>query len=259
MQASPFDELAADYDRSFTRSACGRTLRDMVWQRLPRVFGERRRLLELGCGTGEDAVQLARAGHEVVATDASAEMIRIARLKARAAGCANRIQFHVMPVEALRTLPAGQRFDGVFSNFGVINCVANVPGLARELSVRLTPGAPLLFVVMGRHVPWEWAWFLAHGDGARAFRRLTRAGTTWRGLTIRYPTPGELTRELAPVFEPRRRAALGFALPPSYASEWLERWPRLLSALSAVERALCRVTAGLADHYIIEARRAEYA
>ena len=255
MQASPFDELAPEYDRSFTRSACGSTLRAMVWERLPAVFGTRSCILELGCGTGEDAVHLARAGHRVVATDASEEMIRIARLKALAAGCADRIEFHAMPIEALHTLPRGRQFDGVFSNFGAINCLADVPRVARSLALRLPAGAPLMFVVMGRHVPWEWAWYLAQGDRHRAFRRLQRGGARWRGMTIHYPTPSELTQALAPMFETRRRTALGFALPPSYASHWLDSRPRWLGALTAVERAMQRVTAGLADHYILEAVR----
>jgi SAM-dependent methyltransferase len=253
MQASAFDELAADYDRAFTRSACGMALRAMVWEQLPRVFGGRERILELGCGTGEDAVHLARAGHRVFATDASAEMIRIARLKAAAAGCAERIEFHVVPIEALHTLPRELTFDGVFSNFGALNCVADVGRLSHSLAARLPGGAPLLFVVMGRYVPWEWAWYLAHGDRQRAFRRLEPGGARWRGLTIHYPTPTELAQALAPMFTTQRRAALGFALPPSYAAGWLDSRPRWLAALAAVERVTRRVTAGLADHYMLEA------
>src|SRR4029453_10976804 len=143
MAASPFDELAAGYDREFTRSACGEVLRSLVHERLPRVFGGRRRILELGCGTGEDAVHLARTGHRVYAVDASAEMIRLARAKAEAAGVAGSIQFQVLPVESLDSLPQAARFDGVFSNFGVINCVADVPRLARSLAARLEPGPPM--------------------------------------------------------------------------------------------------------------------
>ena len=253
MQASAFDELASDYDRSFTRSACGRALRSMVWERLPEVFGRSQHIIELGCGTGEDAVRLASAGHRVYATDASPEMIRVARLKAAAAGCAERIEFNVLPIESLHALPRELRFDGVFSNFGAVNCVADLPRMARELAARLAPGAPLLFVVMGRYVPWEWAWYLAQGDRRRAFRRLDRAGVRWRDLTIHYPTPSELAQALAPMFLTQRRMALGFALPPSYASSWLDSRPRWLGALTAVERATRRVTANLADHYMLEA------
>src|SRR4029079_14845840 len=105
MQVAAFYELAPCYDSSCTRSACGRALRSMVWERLPEVFGGRDRILELGCGTGEDAVRLASAGHRVFATDASPEMIRSARLKAASAGCSERIEFHVLPIESLHTLP----------------------------------------------------------------------------------------------------------------------------------------------------------
>jgi SAM-dependent methyltransferase len=253
LHASPFDELADSYDRDFTRSACGRTLRSTVWASFPRVFAGRARLLEIGSGTGEDAIQLARAGHHVLGIDASAEMLRIARLKAAAAGVGDRIDFRVLPVESLNTLPAEWRFDAVFSNFGAINCVADLPRMARDLAARLAPGSPLLFVAMGRYVPWEWAWYLAHGDRTRAFRRLARDGVAWRGLTIRYPTPANLSKALGPWFLTRARSALGFALPPSYASSWLETRPRWFAALASIERATRRLTAGLADHYMLEA------
>jgi len=256
LHTTPFDELAGDYDSSFTHSACGRNLRARVWERATRLFVGRERILELGCGTGEDAVHLARAGHHVVATDASTEMISVARLKAAAAGVASRIDFRVLPIESLDQLGCDVRFDAVFSNFGAINCVADIPRMARTLGKFLLPGAPLLFIVMGRHVPWEWAWYLARGDRARAFRRLDRNGVAWRGLTVRYPTPRELARELAPTFTTRRHAALGFALPPSYAAGWLDRAPRSLAVLSVIERAFARVTAGLADHFLIEANHA---
>jgi SAM-dependent methyltransferase len=253
LNTSPFDQLAGDYDRSFTRSACGATLRAMVWERLPVVFGTRRHILELGCGTGEDAIRLARSGHRVFAIDVSPEMIRIARLKAIAAGVAERIEFQVMPIESLHTLPQELRFDGVFSNFGAINCVADVPRLAVSLSARLTACAPLMFIVMGRRVPWEWAWYLVQGDRERAFRRLRKAGTEWRGLNIHYPTPRELVRSLAPSFETSRCASLGFALPPSYAAAWLDDAPHTLATLTVIERATSRFTAGLADHFMLEA------
>jgi SAM-dependent methyltransferase len=255
LRTSPFDQLAGDYDQSFTHSACGATLRALVWERLRPVFGAPRRILELGCGTGEDAIRLAQAGHRVFAVDAAPEMIRIARLKAMAAGVSERIEFQVMAIEALDTLTPEPRFDGVFSNFGAINCVADVARLSDLLASRLTPGAPLLFVVMGRHVPWEWIWYLARGDRHRAFRRLRKNGIEWRGLRIHYPTPHGLARSLAPAFETRRCASLGFALPPSYAAKWLDDSPRMLAALAGIERATCRVTAGLADHFMLEALR----
>ena len=112
---------------------------------------------------------------------------------------------------------------------------------------------------MGRHVPWEWAWFLARGNREKAFRRLRHGGTAWRGTAhrrIRHPRSSRAC--CAPTSQPTRRAPLGFVLPPSYAAGWLERRPRRLAALARVERAAqrCQPLAALADHYIFEARRA---
>jgi HemK-related putative methylase len=215
-------------------------------------------VLELGCGTGEDAVWLAFAGHRVVAIDASAEMIRVARLKAVAAGCADRIEFHCLSMEALDALPGGMRFDAVLSNFGAINCVPDLRALGATLAPRLAPGATLLFAVMGRYVPWEWIWYLAHGQWGRAFRRLGRDWVVWRGMRIVYPTPSMLASVLRPHLAVSRVTALGCVLPPGYAAGWLERSPRLLQFFARVERKLAGYPAfaAISDHYLFEAHPA---
>jgi HemK-related putative methylase len=253
-----FDALAATYDESFTRSPVGRALRAMVWERAATSFAGRERILELGCGTGEDTVWLARAGHRVVAVDVSAEMIRVARRKALATGCADRIEFHHLDMENLAALPVDGKFDGVFSNFGAVNCVRDPGALSRSVAARLTPGAPLMFVVMGRHVPWEWLWYSVRGQWRKAFRRLRRAGVEWRGSSISYPTPQALAAQLAPDFVVHRAFPIGCALPPTYAAPAIERMPYALRALLWIERRLAgsSVAARLSDHYLLEAVRA---
>jgi len=91
--ASAFDELAAGYDADFTAGAIGSLLRAAVWRRLGARFAAGDRVLELNCGTGEDAVHLASRGVRVLATDASAAMLEVARRKAAAAGVARRTFF----------------------------------------------------------------------------------------------------------------------------------------------------------------------
>jgi ubiquinone/menaquinone biosynthesis C-methylase UbiE len=256
--ATAFDPCADAYDADFTSSALGRVLRAFVFERYAACFPGRERLLEVGCGTGEDAVHLAAQGHRVVATDASAAMLRVAARKAERAGVASRIEFVCLPMERVGAELAGERFDGTYSNFGAVNCVADVAAIAARIAALLSPGAPLVWVPMGRHVPWEWAWFLARANPGKAFRRYRRAGTAWRGLTIHYPAPATLARALAPHFVTRRTRALGFALPPSYAGAWLDRSPRALAALARLERLAqgTNTAARFSDHYIFEAERA---
>jgi SAM-dependent methyltransferase len=99
--ASPFDELASGYDDTFTRGAIGALLRRPLWRRLDAAFAPGSRVLELGCGTGEDAVHLGRRGVRVLATDASPGMVAAARRKVAAAGLAERVEVLQLAIEEL--------------------------------------------------------------------------------------------------------------------------------------------------------------
>jgi SAM-dependent methyltransferase len=241
-----FDGLAAQYDATFTGSVLGRALRELVWLRMDECLGGCQRVLELGCGTAEDAVRLASRGVHVVATDVSPAMIAVARRKTLAAGCAPQVEFHCVAMEDLASAAAVQRgpFQGVLSNFGALNCIRDLPGLIRELPRWLAPGARLLWVVMGRHVPWEWMWYLPRGQWRRAWRRLTPGGVRWRDLNISYPTPAAMARILTGTFTIDRVSPLGIALPPSYAGPWLERSPRAFGLLRRLEILARDCTAG---------------
>jgi SAM-dependent methyltransferase len=253
--------MAARYDADFTYSAVGSALRSIVWSRLAVVFRGAQRILELGCGTGEDAIRLATAGLDVLATDASPAMIAVAVEKARRAGCLERIQFECIPMEDVARSFNGMSFDGIFSNFGAINCVQDLSTLASDLANLQPANGRLVWVVMGRRVPWEWAWYLLRADRGRAFRRYSADGLDWGGLRVRYPTPAEVTALLAPRYRVSRVAPLGVALPPSYAAGWLNRSPRALAVLARIEALASRSTAlaSWSDHYLLEARRSSAA
>jgi hypothetical protein len=115
----------------------------------------------------------------------------------------------------------------------------------------------LVGVIMGRHVPWEWMWYLSRGDLSKALRRLRREGVAWRGIRISYPTPREATAALQPHFTVTRVSPLGCFLPPSYAAAWLNQAPRTLAVLTRLEELAQRFAAlaSLSDHYIIEAKK----
>jgi SAM-dependent methyltransferase len=252
-----FDPMAGTYDADFTHTPIGQALRDVVWSRLERTFRPAQRILDIGCGTGEDALRLANAGAFVVGTDASSQMIQVARKKASAANPSGRVEFRCVPMEDIGSQLEGEVFDGVLSNFGAVNCAQDLPALVANVAARLRPGAPLVWVVMGRYVPWEWMWYLVRGDWRRAWRRFQPEGVRWRGVVIRYPTPAQMKALLRPHFAIRRVAPLGVALPPSYAAGWLSRSPRALRYLTCLERLAQNLSplASCADHYIVEAVR----
>lgn len=258
-ETAAFDELAADYDVSFSDTRLGRWLRDQVWRHFEQRLPETGRIAEIGCGTGEDAVYLAQRGYHVVATDVSQRMLEIADKKARRAGCAERIEFRRLSIDDIGRELRGEAFDGLISNFGVFNCASSLAQVVSDIATVMKPEAPVICVVMGRFVPWEWGWYLARLDGRSAFRRLPRGGAQWRGIRVHYPTPRQLARSFSRDFDAVKVAGLGVFLPPSYAAGWINRSPGAFRALAGLERIAHRfeALATLADHFILEACRTE--
>ena len=254
---SPFEALATSYDETFTRSLIGARMRRAVWRRLDSAFAPPTRVLELGCGTGEDAVHLAERGVVVLATDPAERMVVEARAKAERAGVADLVTTRTLDAGRLGGVDLDGPFDGAFSNFGALNCVPDLAAVSAGLSRHVRTGGRVLLCLMGRYVPWEWGWFLAHGDRRSAFRRLAPGGVAWRGLRVAYPPLRELRRVFAPGFRFLGARAIGVLVPPSYVEERAGRHPRLLAALDALERRIEAVPPfpSLADHVLVELER----
>ena len=258
----PFDAAAAGYDAGFSNTQLGRWLREAVWSHLGRAFGPGDHVLELGCGTGEDAVWLARRGVRVTATDASSAMLEVAQSKVAAAGVRDSVDFVQLDLAALSTdnrQPAivDGPFDGVSSNFGPLNCLPDRRGVAAALAHSVRPGGQVVLVLMGPLCPWEIGWHLAHGQPGTAFRRF-RAGVEAHaggGATVRtwYPSPRRVKSEFRPDFVLRRLVGLAAFLPPPYLGPLMDRWPRTLRRLAAVDRRLGTVWpwTWLNDHYLV--------
>jgi len=258
----PFDAVAARYDAEFTRTRLGRWLRAAVWEFLGASFAAGQRVLEVGCGTGEDAVWLASRGVRVVATDAAPGMLEVARRKAEAAGVAERVRIEPLDLTEPDALRWGSgAFDGAFSSFGALNCVARRRPVAAVLARWVRPGGRVVLVVMGPLCPWEMAWHLLHGEMRTAFRRF-HAGAPVRvgdGPTVRiwYPSPRRLRTEFSPHFRLLETSGIGVVLPTSALCGVVERRPRLFAVLARLEARVARrfPAPWMSDHCLLVLER----
>ena len=84
-----------------------------------------RRALDLGCGTGRQAIDVARRGWEVVGVDFVPRAVEQARTRSREAGVD--VRFLVGDVTELEALDLGAPFDLVYDN----KCFHGLPDAAR--------------------------------------------------------------------------------------------------------------------------------
>ncbi len=99
-----------------------------------------RRVLELGCGAGHNAVRMAQRGAKVIAVDPSAEQIARARDAADAAEV--KIELHTGELADLAFLRA-EGIDVVLSAYGFVG-VDDVARLIRQIHRVLKQEAPLI-------------------------------------------------------------------------------------------------------------------
>ena len=190
---SPFEQIAPQYAALWSETPRGRAQRQRVWRELDRLFRPGDQVLDLGCGTGDDAVYLASRGVNVLGIDSAPEMVKIARERG--------VEAWEIAIEDLGRMEAEflGAFDGALSNFGALNCVEGLDCLCAALARLIRPGGTLAVCVMSRfcwsdrkHLPARW---LGHA--------------TWRGIDVYYRSARHMARLFAPQFKIQRRVSIG--------------------------------------------------
>lgn len=261
-----FDHAAHSYDGEIGGNLSMQYMRRVSLAVLEASFSEGQQVLEVGCGTGEEALALARRGVRVVATDLSAEMVAIAREKVRTAELDHLVevcQIAASDLNRLVDVHGASTFDGAYSSFGALNGERDLGGVGRSLCRLLRPHGRVVVSVMSRWYVFEVCWFLSHGRPIQAARR-------WRGhalahvspsLTDRvltwYYTPRAFARSWAPDLYPVSCQALPFLLPPPYAAHLWHRYPWILRQLQWWETALSTrwPFRSLGDHFLMVLQR----
>jgi SAM-dependent methyltransferase len=252
-----FDSVAADYDGPRGNNELIQDMRSEMWRWLAANFEPGERLIDLGCGTGLDAVHLANLGYRVTATDWSPLMVERTAARAAVQQVSDRVRALNIGAHELRRLEETGAYDGAYSNLGPLNCVPDLGDVARECARVLRPGGKLVFTVIGRYCPWEVAHYLRRGRWARAKVRFARnavpVGMNHHTIWTRYYSPREFFRAFKSDFTLEHHRGLCVFAPPPYLTGVRERHPRLHERLWSLDRRVSGwpLIRGIGDHFLM--------
>ncbi len=174
MSAEPPRSVAFDRAAEFYDASRGTddpdTLREV--ELVAAELTDRRRVLEIGAGTGAISLRLHEAGHRLVAIDLSMPMLR--RLLQRAGGSA---PFPIVQADATRMPFPDRTFDGAIARW-VLHLIPNWQDALAEIARTLRPGGTFL-VNTGGAFQGPWAEIRSR-LGEEVGRDLLPVGLVWR-------------------------------------------------------------------------------
>jgi SAM-dependent methyltransferase len=205
------------HDHDFESSPATKRLRSIVWNVYYKYFRPCDSLIDLTCGTGTDAIELASNGIYVLAIDSSTEMIAVLKKKIASTALHPFVTPMQLSFQKLRLLN-GQQFDGAYSNFGGLNSTGRLEQVARDLAHLVKPGKHVVLSIMPPMCLWETFSFLIRGKWNHAFRRRepdgVLANVNGERIWVRYFAPNYVRHVFGPHFEFVELRGLNVFSPP---------------------------------------------
>jgi ubiquinone/menaquinone biosynthesis C-methylase UbiE len=256
--AEAFSRTAEKYD-SFAEDHPNQTrMRNKVYAHVERFIPRGSRILELNCGTGTDAVELARRGYQVHATDIAPGMLERLRDKVAKLDLANQITFQqcsFLQLDKVENAP----FDAIFSDLGGLNCIPDLTPVIQRLPKVLRPNGLVTWVLMPPVCLWEMA-EIFRGHPRLAFRRFAKNGTRAQleGLhfTVYYFAPEKVLRWFGDDYECLAIEGLSVITPTAESKNFARRYSGLYRTLSWLDDRLAshQPWRGWGDFFIITMR-----
>jgi SAM-dependent methyltransferase len=258
-----FDSIAEDYDSHIFGNPINRYLRQRSVALLRSLFPVRSRLLEIGCGSGTETLELLREGREIVAVDISPRMVEIVKEKVRREGLSEAFQTRVCAARDLsRLVPelGPGSFEGAYSTYGALNCEPHLRPVGRAVADLLPAGRAFVAGVYNKWCLFEGFTYPLVGRIAKPFSRLMSpipVGHSRFCIDTYAWSLHEFSRAIGPEFSVESVEGAVIVLPPSDLARYRTvlgpgpgRWERADTWLGR-RWPFNR----LGDHYLVTLRR----
>lgn len=256
--AEAFSRTAERYDRFAEDHPHQSRMRAKVYAHLARHVPPGARILELAAGTGTDALELARRGYRVHATDIAPGMLARLRGKLERSHLRARVSVQECSFTELDRV-VGAPYDAVFSDLGGLNCAPDLRAVIRRLPGVLRPGGIVTWVLMPPVCLWELA-LVFLGQPRVALRRLhpggTRAHLEGLHFTVHYHAPRDVVAAFGPDHRLLEIEGLSVITPTAESKSLATRHPRLYRGLAWLDDRLAHVPPwrGWGDFFIVSLR-----
>jgi SAM-dependent methyltransferase len=249
-----FSKQASHYDHDDSSNCILLEWRKKVYSHVNHFLRPGSSILELNAGTGIDALHFVNAGHAVLATDFSPGMVAEIKKKIPRAVSPQKFRVRQSSFEALKDF-TNEKFDYVFSNFGGLNCSADLKTVTSGLPDLLRDGGFVTWVIMPPICPWEiGGLFLGRKD---PLRRLKHKGTIARlegeEFQTYYYSLADISKAFGSNFRLVKTEGLGAVSPPPSSLTFVQNHSRAYAVLRKIDGALTKLFPfnRCADHIIV--------
>jgi len=244
--ASAFDSAAEEYDFTISNNYINTWIREKSINELLQLVGRDDTLVEIGCGTGAEAIIISKRVGRIVATDISPKMIDLLKVKIRAKGLSGKIfpaLVRAAEISKVTKLTEGKRVTAAYSFNGALNCEPNLSRFVDELDSTLQEGGHFVCTIRNSLCLAE---VLSHAAVFQFDRMTPRKKqpvmVSVGGIDIPsfYYSPGTFAKYFGEKFKLRKLIGLPAILPPAYLSDYYVKFKRISPILERTESLVSR-------------------
>jgi ubiquinone/menaquinone biosynthesis C-methylase UbiE len=220
------------------------------------------RMLELNCGTGQDALFFASQGLFVHATDNSDGMLQEFNKKLLQEKLSSNVKLQKCSFNSLGEQIVERDFDHVFSNNGGLNCASDLRNVIKQVDEKVKPGGMVHFVMIAPFCLWE-VLTLFKGKVKFALRRFTKKGVKshleGHYFMTYYYSASYIRKSFGNKYSTVQLKSIGCIIPPTYNDYFPAKYPAIFKTLKAAELKLNNFWPfnRVGDMYIISLKKSD--